>query len=289
MVTVARDTAIADRLRAAGLRVIEIDDWQVRGSTDFAPGGSVNHHTAGPSSGATPSLNTCIHGRPDLAGPLCNVFQSREPDGRDIAYVVAAGRANHAGEGGWRGLSGNRSVYGLEIEHTGTSTLGSSRQQIAARIHAAMFTGDPANVCQHREWAPSRKIDAAEDVDGDTFRELVAAAREGEEPQPEGGKVYVLMRGDLDPDRWWLTDFEHKREMRDEEEANFFVFVIRSNGGICADNDGKGPQVWPQAYVDAINRADVSNVNEVWTWWSAVQEGPAHDVIRQATGSSRER
>lgn len=170
-----RDTGIANRLRAAGLRVIEVDDWQARGSSDFGPGGSVNHHTAGPSSGATPSLNTCIHGRPDLPGPLCNVMQSREPDGRDIAYVIAAGKANHAGEGGWRGLSGNASVYGLEIEHTGTDPFPSDRLDIAARIHAAMFGGDPAMVCQHREWT-SRKIDLAEGVDGDRFRDLVRGA-----------------------------------------------------------------------------------------------------------------
>lgn len=179
-----RDTGIANRLRSAGLRVIEVDAWQTRGSTDFDPRGSVNHHTAGPSSGATPSLNTCIHGRPDLAGPLCNVFQSREPDGRDIAYVVAAGRANHAGEGGWNGLTGNRSMYGLEVEHTGTSALPQGRIDISAAIHAAMFGGDVANVCQHYEWT-TRKIDAATNVSGDDFRKRVKAARE---PEPEPPK-----------------------------------------------------------------------------------------------------
>lgn len=168
------DTDIASRLRAAGLRVVEIAGWQTAGSSSFDPRGSVNHHTAGPASGSAPSLNTCIYGRSDLPGPLCNVMQSREADGNDIAYVIAAGRANHAGEGGWRGLSGNSSVYGLEIEHTGTSPLSQHRQQIAARIHAAMFGGDAGMVCQHREWAPDRKIDAAQDVDPDTFRQMVA-------------------------------------------------------------------------------------------------------------------
>jgi hypothetical protein len=172
---VSYDTGLANRLRAAGLRVVECSGWQSRGSSSFTPRGSVNHHTAGGPSGATPSLNICINGRSDLEGPLCNVMQSREPDGRDIAYVVAAGRANHAGEGGWKGLSGNSSVYGLEIEHTGTSTLPSGRQNIAAAIHAAMFGGDPAYVCQHAEWAPDRKIDAATGVNPDAFRNLVAA------------------------------------------------------------------------------------------------------------------
>jgi hypothetical protein len=179
---VGRDTGIAQRLRDAGLRVVEVDGWRDRGSSDFNPRGSVNHHTAGSANGATPSLNLCINGRPDLAGPLCNVFQSRESNGQDIAYVVAAGRANHAGSGGWKGLSGNSSVYGLEIEHTGVDHFPSNRLDIAAQIHAAMFTGDPAYCCAHREWAPDRKIDVAEGVNDDDFRRRVADARQ---PEPE--------------------------------------------------------------------------------------------------------
>lgn len=181
------DTGLADRLRAAGLDVVEVAGWQTRGSSSFSPRGSVNHHTAGPASGATPSLNTIVYGRPDLAGPLANVMQSREPDGNDRAYVVAAGRANHAGEGGWKGLSGNSSVWGLEIEHTGIDPLPQHRQEIAARIHAAMFTGDPAMVCQHFEWCepPGRKIDAATNVNGDQFRQLVANAGDDDLPYSE--------------------------------------------------------------------------------------------------------
>lgn len=190
-----RDTNLANRLRAAGLRVVECSGWTTRGSSDFNPRGSVNHHTAGPASGATPSLNTCINGRPDLAGPLCNVMQSREPDGNDIAYVVAAGRANHAGEGGWRGLSGNSSVWGLEIEHTGTSPLSQGRQQIAAAIHAAMYGGNVDYVCQHYEWT-TRKIDAATGVDGNAFRNMVAAGGAPPEPPtpkpPPWRRPYIL-------------------------------------------------------------------------------------------------
>jgi hypothetical protein len=180
----ARDTGIAARLRAAGLRVVEVAGWQTRGSTTFSPRGSVNHHTAGGSSGAAPSLNTCVYGRPGLSGPLANVVQSREPGGNDIAYVVAAGRANHAGSGGWKGLSGNSSVYGLEIEHTGVAPLPEARQRIAARVHAAMFRGDPVMVCQHREWASSRKIDAATGVDPDRFRQWVREYQSGAPAPP---------------------------------------------------------------------------------------------------------
>jgi len=183
-----RDLGIADRLRAAGIRVVEVAGWQTAGSESFAPGGSVNHHTAGPSTGSTPSLLTCIEGRPDLPGPLCNVYQSREPS-TDIAYVIASGRANHAGEGGWMGLTGNASVYGLEIEHDGTTALPEARIVYAARIHAAMFQGNPAMVCQHREWT-TRKIDTATNVDGDRFRDLVANA--AAPPPPVGPRTPFL-------------------------------------------------------------------------------------------------
>ena len=179
-----RDNDIANRLRSAGLRVVEVDGWQNRGSSDFNPRGSVNHHTAGPPTGNIPSLNTLIYGRSDLPGPLCNVAQARNND----IYVIASGRANHAGSGGWKGLSGNSSVYGLEIEHTGTSSEPWTEERVdtAARVHAALLRGkaDASMCCQHKEWAPSRKIDAYS-ANGNTFRNRVAHHLAGTTPPPD--------------------------------------------------------------------------------------------------------
>jgi hypothetical protein len=213
---VADDTDIANRLRAAGLRVIEVAGWTTAGSSDFHPGGSVNHHTAGGASGATPSLSTCIYGRSDLPGPLCNTYQSRESDGDDIIYVVAAGRANHAGEGGWKGLSGNSSVYGLEIEHTGVDPLPMHRQKIAARCHAAMWTGSPSMVCQHREWT-GRKIDAAEGVDANGFRQMVEDAQHPAPlPTPINyGGVNVFLAGQTSSGNWWLFEEDRRTLISD--------------------------------------------------------------------------
>ena len=171
-----RDTGLAKRLVEAGLRVIEIGGWQTRGSDSFNPRGSVNHHTAAGGINPIASLKYITSGSP--IAPLANVMQSRERDENDIFYVIAAGTANHAGKGSWRGLSGNSSVYGLEIEHNGTSLLSIKRQKLAARCHAAMLRGisnpDVNNVCQHREWAPLRKIDAAQGVNANLFRAMVA-------------------------------------------------------------------------------------------------------------------
>lgn len=173
-----RDTGIADRLRSKGLLVVEVAGWQTRGSDYFAPLGSVDHHTAGSSRGNAPSLRICTYGRAGLSGPLCNVLVGRD----NTCYVIAAGRANHAGRGGWNGLRGNSSVYGVERENVGTTAepWRDDQHLVAGVVHAALIEGvpgggaNPQNVCEHKEWAPNRKVDA-HSVDGNKMRELVAA------------------------------------------------------------------------------------------------------------------
>lgn len=165
------DTGIATRLRAAGLSVRETTGWKTRGrdfagtSPTFNPKGGVNHHTAGHPTKANPvpSLGIVIHGRPDLSGPLANVLLGFD----GVFYVIAAGVANHAGlpdGGSCRGMTGNSSAYGMEIEHDGVHPLPAEMVKLAARGWAAILrgTGIPASqVVQHHEWAPSRKIDLA--------------------------------------------------------------------------------------------------------------------------------
>jgi hypothetical protein len=183
------DTGIADRLRAAGLPVVECAGWQTRSAGSFEPRGSVDHHTAGAANGNAPSLELCIHGRSDLPGPLCHVLMGRD----NTCYVIAAGRANHAGSGGWAGLSGNSQVYGIERENVGTSAepWRPDQTDAAARAHAALIEGraGSGDVCRHAEWAPSRKIDT-HDIDGDQLRAQVALYLAGGPPPagdlPEG-------------------------------------------------------------------------------------------------------
>jgi hypothetical protein len=161
------DLGLANRLRQwlnpIGVQVVEIYGWQSHGRdyATFNPYGSVNHHTAGPRVGIAPSLGICINGRSGLPGPLCNVHQQRN----DVVNVVAAGVANHAGRGGWQGMSGNQSVFGLEIEHCGypDEPFDERRQDICQRIHAAFLSGldrpDAGKLAQHFEWSTEGKID----------------------------------------------------------------------------------------------------------------------------------
>lgn len=104
-------------LRAAGLKVVEVDGWVTRGHGDMDTiQGVLLHHTAGPIKGEAPSLPIIIKGRPDLAGPLSQLFLSRS----GVWHVVAAGKAWHAGAGEWKGVTaGNSHLVGVEAENTG--------------------------------------------------------------------------------------------------------------------------------------------------------------------------
>lgn len=184
-------TDLAEALKDWGLSkyLVEVNGWRTRGSSVFNPGGATNHHTAGSRRNSIPSLGILIDGHGTLPGPLCNVGQSRstefDPHAEfDKVYLIAAGRANHAGRGGWRGLVGNSSVFGLEIEHTGnlgTEPWPERRQHTAYRVHRAFaeVAGfDISMVHQHKEWAPTRKIDFI-GADGNAFR---AAVRNTQKP-----------------------------------------------------------------------------------------------------------
>ncbi len=177
--------AMAD-LEARGYKVTYVEGWQARGRPgSFEPGGLVLHHTATSRSrpGDYPSLDLIVNGRPDLSGPLSQFGLGRS--GR--VYVVAAGKANHAGPGGWHHLSGNGSVWGIEAENDGIGEPWPAAQidaYLAAAAALARHTGfGPAEICAHREWNPVDKIDPT-GIDADEFRSRVAALLSGTPDTP---------------------------------------------------------------------------------------------------------
>jgi N-acetylmuramoyl-L-alanine amidase len=152
-------TRIPSDLTRFGLKVELVPGWETRGSSAFAPACVVDHWTAGPR-GTTgrPSLNVCINGRDGLPGPLCNVYLDRN----GVCVVVAAGRANHAGTGGFRGLVGNSAAYGIEAECGGDGDWTPAQRATYPRLVAALLWGlsrDASWTCGHNEWASTRKID----------------------------------------------------------------------------------------------------------------------------------
>ena len=172
-------TWMADAFRAQGLTVREVTGWKHRGRPGtFSPRGVVFHHTAsGRKSGSAPSLHTCRDGRPGINGPLCNVMIGRDR----TVFVVAAGRANHAGKGGpFRNIprdSANAFMAGVEVENDGVDEKWTPELlHTCDVVFATLLLGlhrSPSWLIGHKEWAPKRKIDPRT-VDMDERRAGVA-------------------------------------------------------------------------------------------------------------------
>lgn len=160
---------LPDALREFDLEPVEVAGWQIRGF-EFAqaPLITLRHWTAGGRIGRAPSLGICTNGRSDLPGPLCQVLQERTGGtGFDRVYVIASGRANHAGVGAWGGVtSGNQRGTGNEIEWSGPGeAFPGNREETSERIAAALLSlgqsQDGQYFCEHREYAlpAGRKVD----------------------------------------------------------------------------------------------------------------------------------
>ncbi len=168
---------LADVLWSADLSVEETPGWKTRGRGEMvAVKGILVHHTAGAMKGDRPSLNLVLNGRPDLAGPLSQLFLTRA----GVWVVLAAGRCNHAGAGSWQGITaGNSNFLGVEAENAGVPADPWPTTQMIAyeRGCAAILKhigADDVMVAGHREYAlpRGRKVDPLFDMT--QFRSNVA-------------------------------------------------------------------------------------------------------------------
>lgn len=157
-------TWLADVLRAEGRVVVEVSGWQTRGTGAFSTAlGVLLHHTAGAATGNFPSLPVLVSGRAGLPGPLANLGLARD----GTWYVIAAGRANHAGAGVLPFCprnQGNEHLIGVEAESTGRGDWTGAQLDSYPRGVAALLRHlglDASRAAGHKEWAPSRKIDPA--------------------------------------------------------------------------------------------------------------------------------
>lgn len=170
-------TGLAKVIARSGYPVVEVPGWETRGYGGGldALEGIVCHHTAMPwtRSGDYPSLAVVRDGRSDVPGPLCNLGLGRS----GTWYVVAAGRANHAGRVRDQRFSNPRSI-GIEAEAAGT---GDPRDWPAvqmdsyARGVAALMAADGIPAKGHKEVCDpvGRKIDPSFDMNA--FRSRVSA------------------------------------------------------------------------------------------------------------------
>lgn len=202
-----RLTDLAAYLRKQGLTVVETPGWKARGADLPAkPDTVVCHHTATPNAakGDLPTLRLLIHGRSDLPGPLCQIALARS----GVVHLVAAGKANHAGKGEWRGQTQSARTIGIEAEHPGGRDPWPAVQYSAyVRLCAALcryLEVDPNRVCGHREWALPRGRKSDPNFDLDAFR---AAVRAQLSPQPTPNEEDPLTPEDK---KWLVTQLDDR-------------------------------------------------------------------------------
>src|SRR5699024_3970833 len=145
VITIVLYTGIARVAKRTGYPVVKVKGWKKRGYGQMVKAESVMcHHTVGPRTGNFPSLNVVTHGRPGIAGPLCNYGLGRD----GTIYVVAAGRANHAGRVAKTIWSNTHSI-GIEAENTGTGETWSTAQ-LDAYVRLC------AELCKEFKWGVSK-------------------------------------------------------------------------------------------------------------------------------------
>lgn len=162
-------TNLADILRHAGLQVVERPDWKTRGHGPMVDVKAlVLHHTAGPATGDAPSLGVVERGRPDLQGPLAQLFLARS----GTWYVVAAGLCWHAGAT-FEPWQGNAHAIGIEAEATGRDAWPGPQYDSyvrGARALANHYVVPYARVLGHREVAKPAGRKQDPNFDLATFR-----------------------------------------------------------------------------------------------------------------------
>jgi hypothetical protein len=170
-----RLTGLANHLRRWGFDVVEVGGWETRGKPfEAKPVVVVCHHTGSRKSATKdyPSLAVVRDGRSDLPGPLSQLGLGYSGK----VYVIASGKANHAGKGSWRGIDvGNSRSVGIEAESPGDGTWTAKQREVYPKLAAAVaaFLGVPAgNICAHRE----------------------SALPAGRKPDPEGIAMNALRR-----------------------------------------------------------------------------------------------
>jgi len=176
-------TDLADVLRAAGEQVVEVPGWKTRGRPGlFDPKGVLCHHTAGAGDGLADATAMATKGRPDLSPPLAQLALSR----KGVWYVLAAGRANHAGRckaiGGLKPYpgqtygDGNEQLLGIEAQNRGTDAEDWEPTQYDAYVRGVRAITEHYGwsiIFGHKETSTSGKIDP--DFPMDAFRRAVAA------------------------------------------------------------------------------------------------------------------
>lgn len=168
-------------LHDAGLKVEEYPGWQTRGHGDVGSiKGVLCHHNADADSSEPMDhqhdIDLIAKGRPDLAGPLSQLFLAA-----DGTYtVIAAGLGWHAGKGNWQGVTdGNSRFIGIEADNRGVGSAPwpEVEMEAYARGVAAILTYRklPVLMCAgHKEYCRPKGRKSDPNFDMNAFRQRVA-------------------------------------------------------------------------------------------------------------------
>lgn len=185
-------TDLAVAARKSGLTVIELDGWKTRGRPasvgGFTPRGVLCHHTGDGINGINAAKGVPLQGRADLPGPLAQLSLDRQ----GFVYVIAAGRANHAGSvkafGGWvTAGDGNSQMIGIEAQNSGSEGWTTEQLNAYYRLCAALcdhYGWSRARVAGHGEvstagkWDPGIRVNGTSRmIDMGEFRRLVGGVK----------------------------------------------------------------------------------------------------------------
>lgn len=186
-------TWLPEVLKNAGLKVSLVPGWETRGQGDMGSVfGIICHHTGTPNPQRLnmATLKSLRDGRrasgnlEALPGPLAQLGLARD----GTFFVIAAGRAIHAGPGSFKNVSGNRRFIGIEAENEGTIgdfpwpevQLKAYHRGVAAILKH--LQKDVSFCCGHKEYAPGRKPDP--DLSMTDFRAAVTAIMNETGPPP---------------------------------------------------------------------------------------------------------
>jgi hypothetical protein len=184
-------TWLPDVLKNAGLKVSPVAGWETRGLGNVGDIlGIICHHTGvrNPNKLNMPTLKSLRDGRraerklAALPGPLAQLGLGRD----GTYYIIAAGRAAHAGKGSYKGVSGNMRFIGIEAENFGDNAIDPWPEIQLEAYHRGVaailkFLGkDSSFCCGHKEYAPGRKTDP--NLDMTAFRAAVDSFLAGAEP-----------------------------------------------------------------------------------------------------------
>ena len=174
--------ALASRLeravKNAGVKYKKVSGWASRGHGTMGSIQSVIcHHTAGPKSGNSPSLNVVAYGRPGLSGPLAQLFLARD----GTVYLVAAGISYHAGRVSSSRYQNSHAI-GIEAEATGLDSWPAHQIDAYAKICKALckeFGLSTSRVRGHKEVAVPRGRKPDPNFSMSDFRKKVGGAKGG--------------------------------------------------------------------------------------------------------------